>query len=178
MHSYQAARGTFSLVELAAWAAILLGGLVALIGAGAAARAGLPGMLLGSLPGAGFALLGFFCRVYVQTARATVDCAEYAQQALEVSRNQLEQHKQLVRLTEGNTTLPDLGKSVEPTRTNQPKGAAKPVRETPLIEEYSGTTIAEQPDGTFLADNRSFDTLIDAKYALDGERLRAQLADA
>lgn len=178
MRSYQAARGTFSLVELAAWAAILLGGLLALVGAGVAARAGLPGMLLGSLPGAGFALLGLFCRVYVQTARATVDCAEYAQQALELSRNQLEQNKQLVRLTEGNLALPQLNESVHASLKIEPSSSSKSAPDTPLIEEYSGTTITEQPDGTFLADGRSFDTLIDAKNTLDGARLKGQLVDA
>lgn len=178
MRSYQAARGTFTLVELMAWAAIILGGLIAILGASAAARGGAPGMLLGSLPGAGFALMGLFCRVYVQTARATVDCAEYAQQTLQVSRSQLEQHKQLVHLSGGLDTAPSFAEAAAAPVEQAAKVAPSKQPEASLLENYSGTTIKRQDDGTFLADNRSFDTLIDAKLAIDGDRLRASLQEA
>ena len=127
MRSYEAARGYFSFLSFLAWSCIVLGGLVALLGVSAAVEAsrfGAGGLaaVFAAMPGLALFGVGFFFLVYIQTARATVDSAEYAQQALKVSRDQLSISQQLLKLAEGREaaatygTAPQL-KNVTMTRT-------------------------------------------------------------
>ncbi len=51
-------------------------------------------MLLGAAPGIILAMLGFFGLALVQMGRANVDSAEYGQQALQVARDQLDVSRQ------------------------------------------------------------------------------------
>jgi len=107
MRSYEAARGSFSLFELLARLVIAVGILAAVaIGFLASESMGrnVPPPLaaaLGALPGGLIALAGFFGLAMAQMGRATVDSAEYAQQALSVSRQQLELSQQM--LEQGKT---------------------------------------------------------------------------
>jgi len=96
MRSYEAARGSFSLFEFLARLVIVVGVLAAIGGGILAAESlgrNVPPPLaaaLGALPGGLIGLAGFFGLAMAQMGRATVDGAEYAQQALSVSRQQLE----------------------------------------------------------------------------------------
>lgn len=105
MRSYQAARGYFSFLSFVSWAAILGGAGLGLLLAAAVAetsRFGNPTLaaFLASTPGLILAAVGLFGLIFVQSSRAAVDSAEYAQQALAVSRNQLEVSRQLLKLAE------------------------------------------------------------------------------
>ena len=107
MRSYDAARGSFSLFEIIARIIIAVGILAAVAGGGLAAesmgRNAPPALaaVLGALPGGLIALAGIFGLALAQMGRATVDSAEYAQQALSVSRQQLELSREV--LAQGKT---------------------------------------------------------------------------
>jgi len=96
MRSYEAARSSFGFFEFLARLIIAVG-ILAAVGIGVLASESMgrnvPPPLaaaLGTLPGGLIALAGFFGLAMAQMGRATVDSAEYAQQALSVSRQQLE----------------------------------------------------------------------------------------
>lgn len=104
MRSYAAARGMFSFLAGVSWIIIVLGLLMALIAAsasgGQSAFGGRPSgamVLLSTVPGLFAAFVGFLGLVGVQIGRATVDSAEYGQQALDVARKQLEVSRQALR---------------------------------------------------------------------------------
>jgi len=107
MRSYDAARGSFGLFEILARIIIAVGILAAVAGGGLAAesmgRNAPPALaaVLGAIPGVLIALAGFFGLALAQMGRATVDSAEYAQQALSVSRQQLELSREV--LAQGET---------------------------------------------------------------------------
>jgi len=185
MQSYQAARGLFNFVGFIAWIAVLGGGLTALLGGSAAlnsARSGneIMALLLGGAPGAILASVGFFILVHVQTSRAAVDSAEYGQQALKTARDQLEVSKQLLKLAQPSRTMDyqstndtpnpvrfDTEKTIEPVAGPVSFGMA-------TTTEYAGYIIKKKAD-RFLVDDREYDTLIDAKLAIDGLRLRKEV---
>ncbi|MEM9270977.1 MAG: hypothetical protein AAGA78_18815, partial [Pseudomonadota bacterium] len=98
MRSYEAARGYFSFLSFISWAAIIGGGILALVAISAAGSQ--PGALalLAGLPGALLAFAGFFGLIFVQSSRASVDSAEYAQQALQVARDQLAISQEMLTL--------------------------------------------------------------------------------
>ena len=101
MRSYKAARGLFSFLSVLAWIVIVGGVLIALLGFSQGGRMGMRGPNLGpfiaALPGVGTAIIGFFMLAMSQLGRATVDTAEYSQQMLQVSREQVEVSKQVLR---------------------------------------------------------------------------------
>lgn len=186
MQSYQAARGLFNFVGGIAWFAVIGGGLVALLGGSAAASAARSGnelmaMLLGGAPGAILAAVGFFILVHIQTSRAAVDTAEFTQQMLKVARDAHETSRQLLKLAEAPKAA-----DYEPTKdTPSPvhfdtekatDAAVAPVSvDVTAKSEYGGYIIKEKAD-RFLVGDREFDTLIDAKLAIDGLRLRQETA--
>ncbi len=103
MRSYEAARSYFSFLGFLSWCIIILGGFVA-VGAivaisemsrsyGGSPMAGLAGLV----PGVGIMFAGFMGLVVVQIGRAGVDSAEYAQQSLQIAREQLEISRQSQR---------------------------------------------------------------------------------
>jgi len=95
MRSYEAARSLFTFLGFMAWSVIAIGALVVLIGAGSVSQyAGAGAGLLAMVPGIAIAIAGFILLAFVQMGRATVDSAEYAQQALQISRDQLQVSKQ------------------------------------------------------------------------------------
>ena len=104
MRSYDAARGYFSFLEVLSWALIVLGTIVAFVAAAAAGSNSAMLAFVAVAPGAILAATGFFCLVFIQSSRASVDSAEYAQQSLQLSRDQFEVSKQLLRLAQGKDT--------------------------------------------------------------------------
>jgi hypothetical protein len=95
MRSYEVARTLFSFLAFCAWSIVVVGGLVALIGAGGGSRYGGAGAgLLAMVPGLSIGIAGLLLVAFVQIGRATVDTAEYTQQMLKISRDQLEISKQ------------------------------------------------------------------------------------
>ena len=95
MRSYGAARTLFSIVAFIAWSIIIIGVLTALGGGGAAAKFGNAGAgLFAMVPGISITIAGIFILVFVQIGRAGVDTAEYTQQMLKISRDQLEVSRQ------------------------------------------------------------------------------------
>ena len=102
MRSYEAARSMFAFLSFLSWVVIILGGFAALFGGAAASemmRSGdqFIGFMVGAIPGLILALLGFFGLVFAQIGRAGVDTAEYGQQSLQISREQLEVSRQALR---------------------------------------------------------------------------------
>jgi len=103
MRSYKAARSLFSFLGFCAWVVIVVGGIVALVGASAASQVSSYGFggkgselasLAGLIPGLGVCLTGFILLALVQMGRASVDSAEYSQQMLKIARDQLQISRQ------------------------------------------------------------------------------------
>lgn len=103
MRSYEAARGSFNFVESLARFIIGVGFLAALgggtLGSEMAGRAAPPWLIGGlcALPGLIIAMVGYYGLAMAQMGRASVDSAEYAQQALQVARDQLEVSRQALQ---------------------------------------------------------------------------------
>lgn len=188
MRSYATARRSFSFLET--FARVLVGvGCLSLIPVFMALELRGAVALLGAIPGVGIIAMGFFGIAYVQTARAAVDSAEYAQQSLSLAREQHEISKQMLRMAQtsqpGATyappTEPEALKdnsfdTAEPTPVAAPPMPALPVVKGELmLHEYGGIKIEEQ-DGVFLIEDKSYNSLIDAKLAVDGARLRAKVS--
>jgi len=113
MRSYAAARSYFSFLSFVSWCVIILGGIVALgslaaIGQMSRSFGGSPlAGLAGLIPGIAILFAGFMGLVLVQIGRAGVDSAEYAQQNLEIAREQLNVSKQ--GLKRGATSVDGFG---------------------------------------------------------------------
>lgn len=101
MRSYETARGYFSFLSFVFWALIALGAAICVISLAAAGNQSGLVALVAAVPGLMVIGAGVFGLIYTQTSRAAVDSAEYAQQALEVSREQLSISKQLLKLAQG-----------------------------------------------------------------------------
>ncbi|MFV0644697.1 MAG: hypothetical protein ACK5NN_09400 [Sphingomonadaceae bacterium] len=96
MRSYEAARSYFGFLGFVSWCVIIIGAIVAIVSMtafgqvsrayGGSSMAGLAGMI----PGVAIMFSGFMGLVIVQIGRAGVDSAEYTQQMLLLSREQLE----------------------------------------------------------------------------------------
>jgi hypothetical protein len=144
MRSYEAARGSFNFFEQLARIVIGVGVLAAVaVGALAAESMGrnVPQSLaiaLGALPGGFVALAGFFGLAMAQMGRATVDSAEYAQQALSVSRQQLELSQEA--LVQGKATAASYAELLK----RQPMPTVQ-ISE-PVTEAQSGPSYADKPD--------------------------------
>jgi hypothetical protein len=158
MRSYEAARNLFGFMGLCAWGVIITGGIFAFIAGGAVSTGGFGGqpsamqMFVAVLPGGLIALAGLFGLAMVQMGRTSVDGAEYAQQSLAVSRQQLDLSKQM--LAQGKTMAasyaamlpmkhtqapnqPDAGANTGATYADQPEAAA-----TSLSTDEDQSTIA------------------------------------
>lgn len=102
MRSYEAARSLFGFLSFLSWVVIIIGGFAALFGGAAASEmrgygGELIGFMAGAVPGLILALMGFFGLVFAQIGRAGVDTAEYSQQSLQISREQLDVSRQALR---------------------------------------------------------------------------------
>lgn len=145
MRSYEAARGIFSFLGFCSGVVIGVGVIVAIMG-GMAASTGFRNpndlqILLGVAPGAVISLGGFFGLAMVQMGRASVDSAEYGQQALEVSRQQLEVSREL--LAQGKTAAASYGELLKRRPATQ---ETAPDTSTDLSNGPSYSDRAEQPD--------------------------------
>jgi len=181
MRSYESARRSFGAMEFFAKALIVVG-VLATIPAIIATEDRGPLALLGAVPGVAMMAMGFFGQAYAQTARASVDSAEYGQQTLALAREQLDISKQMLRLAQG--TEPEATYTDEPAKTEDLPDIsfdteAPEVETTPpdRLHPYSGKKIEERA-GSFQIDGKSYPTLNDAKLAVDGARHRAALAKA
>jgi hypothetical protein len=102
MRSYEAARSLFGFLSFLSWVVIVLGCIAAVLGGAAAADMMRNGgefiaFIAGAIPGVILALTGFFGLVFAQIGRAGVDTAEYSQQSLQISRDQLEVSRNALR---------------------------------------------------------------------------------
>ena len=115
MRSYEAARTLFSFLGFCAWSVVVIGVLVALIGAGGGSRYGGAGAgLLAMVPGIGLSIAGLLLLAFVQMGRAGVDTAEYTQQMLKISRNQLEVSQQALKQSnQANKSFASVSKDSE-----------------------------------------------------------------
>ena len=102
MRSYETSRTLFGILEFICWAAIVVGGIMLVVGISALtnARYGIGPQAVFAVPGLILPLAGLMGVVLVQTARAAVDTAELTGQILHVSRDQLEVSKQSLRQSE------------------------------------------------------------------------------
>ena len=94
MRSYEAARNLFSFLTFCAWSVVALGVIVALMSAENASRYGDLATFMAMIPGVGVGMAGLIMIAFVQMGRAGVDTAEYTQQMLKISRDQLEVSRQ------------------------------------------------------------------------------------
>jgi len=180
MQSYNAARKSFNVLELFAWVIIVLGGIAAVAAFIASSNNILFG-IVAAVPGIGICTLGFFGLAYVQTSRATVDSAEYAQQSLKLARDHFEVSKQLLK--HANATQTSSYEAPSDKLQNVSYDTANVASEpAPLKETKEGDMIEygaqkiEHQDGKFLFNDKTYETLIDAKLAIDRFQLRKQTA--
>lgn len=98
MRSYEAARSLFGILAFLAWAVVAIGVVAAFIGAESVpSYAGDEMVLLALAPGIGIGILGLVLVAFVQMGRANVDTAEYTQQMLKISRDQLDVSRQALK---------------------------------------------------------------------------------
>ena len=182
MRSYEAARSLFSFLAFIAWSVVVIGVLVALISAaGVSQYGGSAAGVLAMVPGIGIGITGFILVAFVQMGRATVDTAEYTQQMLKISRDQLEVSKQSLKLqgavpqtfaaampTEsGRETQNSFAKQTDKTSPQgRPVENLKPEPHVNQSIVYRGKIIQDQK-GEFIYKSISFDTLLAAKNYID-----------
>ena len=131
MRSYRAARAYFSNLEFLSFCVAILGIVIAggsLLFSATIAKEfpGIPDigfMFLAMMPGLAIAFIGFMGLVLSQIGRAGVDSAEYGQQSLKVSREQLEISRQ--RLMQGSMAEPSYA-AVEAAKREIRHGLADP----------------------------------------------------
>ena len=182
MRSYEAARTLFSFLAFCAWSVVVIGVLVALIGASGGSRYGGAGAgFLAMVPGLGISIAGLLLLAFVQMGRAGVDTAEYTQQMLKISRDQLEISRQALTVGGEKPKLFEATKGQEKSgsgfnRTgfakngearNDGKVAAQiPAPKPDMLEgetlDYLGQTISHER-GMFLVGGQSFNSLSYAK---------------
>ena len=137
MRSYETSRTLFGILEFICWAAIVVGGIMLVVGISALtnARYGIGPQAVFAVPGLILPLAGLMGVVLVQTARAAVDTAELTGQILHVSRDQLEVSKQSLRQSEALEKGFEALKSARPLEspkadfaTMQPRPTIRTVR--------------------------------------------------
>lgn len=182
MRSYEAARSLFSFLAFMAWSVVAIGVIVAFVSAAGVSRYGGGGAgLLAMVPGIGIGITGLILVAFVQMGRATVDTAEYTQQMLKISRDQLEVSKQSLKAqSEVPKTFQAVAANETPQETknsfaDQVAKTSPPGREIKGLEPeqpidkstmYKGKTIrAEQ--GKYLYGGIPFKTLLAAKEYID-----------
>jgi hypothetical protein len=182
MRSYEAARSLFSFLAFIAWSVVVIGVIVALVGAAGASQYGGSGAgLLAMVPGIGIGITGFILVAFNQMGRATVDTAEYTQQMLEISRGQLEVSKQGLKLQ--NAVPQTFAAAAETENAREPKNSfgnqadktspqgrivvnLEPEQPADQSVIYRGKMIRDQ-EGKFLCKGIQFDTLLAAKEHID-----------
>ena len=202
MRSYETSRTLFGILEFICWAAIVIGGIMLVVGISAPtnARYGIGPQAVFAVPGLILPLAGLMGVVLVQTARAAVDTAELTGQILHVSRDQLEVSKQSLRQSEALEKGFEALKSARPLESpkadfaamqptaNNSDGAVglpsfgtgrtngtSPTDTTVEDYEYRNRQILRR-GGSFLIDGKQFETLTLAKAHIDSMTRPAALA--
>jgi hypothetical protein len=141
MRSYEVARKYLSFLEFGAWSIVVIGVIIAVIGAGGGSRYGGVGAGLFAMgPGIGIGIAGLLLVAFVQMGRATVDTAEYTQQMLKISRDQLEVSKQSLKL---QSVVPQTFAAAAQTESaHEPKNSFA-VSSTPSVEKSEPLTSAK-----------------------------------
>lgn len=174
MRSYEVARTIYSILEILAWASIVIGLIAALGGASAGSSFARNGAgLLGAVPGIIIMISGIFLVGSVQSWRANVDSAEYGQQMLKVARDQLEVSKQALRTSDSQpNTFGALRAEQEAGRSDRPEKRvvpAAPVKHAPdEVIEYRDRSIVRN-GMAFSVSGKEFVSLERAKRAIDLE---------
>lgn len=188
MRSYETARSLFSFLGFCAWSVVVIGGIVALLGAGSVSQyAGGGAGLLAMVPGLGVTLAGLLLVAFVQIGRANVDTAEYTQQMLKIARDQLDVSKQ--SLKQGDTfqknyaslnakakdTPVDEGyskKASEPEKVRKPK--PEPVKQIEKKIPYERHTILAKDDKFYIG-KAVFEKIEFAKEHIDQHRISEEM---
>lgn len=170
MQSYAAARSLFTFLAGIAWCAIFGGAILGIVAAGVVNEfnRSLPAILGAALPGIIIALIGLLALAQVQMGRASVDSAEFSQQALQVARDQLAFAKQ-VHLEAGGYSA-ESATFFEPSPSKPVAAQPEPpstAQAKPRDTAHKGFAITANVDGTYKALNKSFDTLDAAKAHID-----------
>jgi hypothetical protein len=193
MRSYHAARSLFGFLSLLSWTVIILGGIGAVAGGSIVSdmvpyyERGL-GFLIGLIPGVILSIGGFLGLVFAQIGRAGVDTAEYSQQSLQISREQLEVSRQSLRHGEevknGFASLKaQLVVPATATYAGQsgqtrdvPEVASQPVTGATYAKttEYKSRRIEILADG-FRFNGFHFSTLVDVRNHIDELETSAKL---
>ncbi len=182
MRSYEVARSLFSFLAFMAWSVVVVGVIVALIGAAGASQYGGSGAgLLATAPGIYIGITGLILVAFVEMGRATVDTAEYTQQMLSISRDQLEVSKQGLKLqsvvpqTFAAAAQKESAQEPRSSFADQTPAASPPEHEPeainleqPKMEKttYRGKTITVE-DGKFHIAKMSFTSLEKAQTYID-----------
>jgi hypothetical protein len=179
MRSYGTARGIFSFLEFVGWSVVVIGIIVGLIMAESAGRYVSDGQkFMLFLMGASSSLVGLFMVGAVQNWRAGVDSAEYGQQMLKISRDQLEVSRQSLKRQEADHASFAVLRSTEDQTHKASFDQAKPTaprQPTPREEIEPATYRGEQIrwfSGAYRALGVSFATYEEAQRAVD-EKLDA-----
>lgn len=173
MRSYETARTLFKFLAFCAWTVVVLGVIVALLGAGSVSQYASGGAgLLAMVPGLGIALAGLLLVAFVQIGRANVDTAEYTQQMLKISRDQLEVSKQSLKQDD---TFQKNYASLKMETQDAPKDEAfsPKTHKTAVVNkidanitEYKGMLITKSND-TYFCNEIPFSKLQSAKKYID-----------
>ena len=172
------------MVGFAAKCAIGIGILVAFIAASTVSRGGFGVMAISAAPGIILAMLGNFILVNIQTARATVDSAEYAQQSLKLSRDQLELSKQMLALAKPTNSPSGYAAETAASAlqnvsfdTEAPNTNAAATTSTPALKTHAHNNgIIEERGGEFFIEDRPYVTLEAAQLAIDRAARREKAA--
>ena len=149
MRSYEAARSLFSFLAFMAWSSVVSGVLLALISAAGASKYGGSGAgIIAMVPGIVIAIVGCIQLAFVQMGRATVDTAEYTQQMLKLSRDQLEVSKQSLK---AQNSAPQTFAAATQQGSNQDQKASFASQANNA--ESSGQTISDSGPGNFVPED-------------------------
>lgn len=149
MRSYEAARSLFGILAFLAWAVVAIGVVAAFIGAESVpSYAGDEMVLLALAPGIGIGILGLVLVAFVQMGRANVDTAEYTQQMLKISRDQLDVSRQALK--QGASAPEGFADMAQDDPTPSLSNTQKAVSSNSSKEPTKTNTEAEQADSSLL----------------------------
>ena len=188
MRSYETARSLFSFLAFCAWSTVGVGVIAAFVGAGSVSRYGDSGAaFLAMMPGIGISLIALFQVAVIQNARATVDTAEYTQQMLKISRDQLQVSEQALKQgdafqksyaalnKETNDAPQSMGYAAQATKSEKAASSPKsPISNYGKRTSYNGHAISES-NGIFSVENAAFRHIEHAKEHIDMLREKGEM---
>ena len=194
MRSYETARSLFSFLAFCAWSMVVIGVIAAFVGMGSVSQYSSNGAgLIAALPGLAISLFGLFQVAIIQNARATVDTAEYTQQMLKISRDQLRVSEQSLKqgdaFQKSYTALNKETKETPKSNGYSPeiakpekfvKPAPRPIQQFDKQIQYQGHTIISK-DKLHRVNNAEFRQIEHAKEFIDmlreKEEMTARIAE-